>query len=151
MRRTLIAAAMTAMIGVVSWRLLAAPTGDGSGLEETGHRRADSEPRPPQIASLTPEEDGVAPPGSEIGATFRLEGEMLEDDEVDAPAFSLTLDGEDVKTDIRGTMDFPQSQAEVFHQPRTPLPPGRHRASVSFPDEKGVRQTYSWMFEVWRS
>jgi hypothetical protein len=107
--------------------------------------------RPPEISSVLPKEHSTACPTSEVGARFSLSGAMLENGQMDVSAFHLMLDGQDVtaKTDVRGTMDFPQSSGELFYKPDTPLSPGSHEARVSFPDEKtGDTRHYTWGFDV---
>ena len=84
------------------------------------------------------------------GRTGSLSGAMLENGQMDVSAFHLMLDGQDVtsKTNVRGTMDFPQSSGELFYKPDTPLSPGSHELG-SFPDKKtGDIRHYTWGFEV---
>jgi hypothetical protein len=85
-----------------------------------------------------------------VSVGFSLSGAMLKNGQMDVSAFSLTLDGRDVtpKTDVRGTMNFPQSRGVLFYKPGTPLSPGRHEARVTFPEKTGNARVYTWSFGV---
>ena len=125
-----------------------APTGSH---QETDQTRAELSPRRPQeISSVFPTENSIVRPTAEVGASFLLKGAMLKDGQIDTPAFSLALDGEDLTAELRfrGTMDFPQSHGTLSYRPGAPLSLGPHEATVSFPDERGNPKTYSWAFDT---
>jgi hypothetical protein len=151
------------LIGLIYWRSLAVSSGGtqephspenvvSSGGET--HRTTPSTSqaqRPEEIVSVFPEENSTACPRTEISARFSLKGEMLKDGQMHTKAFSLILDGEDVtaKTDIRSTMDFPQSQGTIFYRSEKSLSLERHEATVAFPDAAtGETQTYTWTFDA---
>lgn len=155
---------VTILIAAVVWRfLVASSSNDGSSRPKSpenvvgsGHETSQTTPtphaqRPAEILSVIPEEDSVTCPTTEVGARFMLKGAMLRDGEMDATAFSLALDGEDVtaETKLRGTMDFPQSHGDLVYEISEPLPPGRHEVTVWFPDAKtGDTRIYAWGFDV---
>ncbi len=159
-----------ALVGRALWRALAAsfgnvPSGDVPGgspaaetpVVSTNEATEDASPagpiprRPREIFSILPEEGRTVCTTPEVGAGFSLSGAMLQNGQMDASLFSLTLDGRDVTTEahLRGTMDFPQSRGELVYKPGGPLTPGSHEATLSFPDQKtGEAQTYTWVFDV---
>jgi hypothetical protein len=151
------------LVGMILWRSLAVSSGGGSqdprSVENSVPSNQSPDPnrpslspqRPEEISAIFPEENGAACPETEVSVGFSLAGAMLKDGEVDPTVFSLALDGKDVtaETDIRGTMDFPQSQATLIYRAEKPLRPGRHESAVSFPSkEAGKTQTYVWAFRV---
>ena len=164
---TLTGLILTAVTGVVLWRLLALSLGNGaqepnassSGTATSGNETARSSPagstgRPLPILSVFPQEDGIACPTAEVHVRFRLEGAMLEQGVMDTAAFSLALGGEDVtaKTKMLGTMDSPQSRGDLIYKPVDALSSGSHKATVTFPDPKlGYMRTYSWRFKAKRT
>ena len=107
--------------------------------------RSDKYPRRPRrIFAVYPEEGSTASPVPEIGAGFFVHGVM------DEGALLLALDDEDVtaETWVLSPMDHPQSHGTLLYRPKSPLSPGRHKASVSFPDAVDGRCRYVWYFEV---
>jgi hypothetical protein len=113
-------------------------------------RADDMGPRPPQIVSVTPAEDGLACSTPVVGARLSLADVARQDGGGDPGALGLALDGADVTAQsyILGTMDSPQSRVDLRFRPATPLPPGHHTAAISFPDAAGETQMYVWGFEV---
>jgi hypothetical protein len=151
------------LIGLIYWRSLAVSSGgtqephspenvvsSGGEMHRTTPSTSQSQ-RPEEIVSVFPEENSTTCPRTEIGARFSLKAEMLKDGQMHTKAFSLILDGEDVtaKTDIRSTMDFPQSQGTIFYRSEKSLSLERHEATVAFPDAAtGETQTYTWTFDA---
>jgi hypothetical protein len=151
-----------ALIGAFFWRSLAVSSSGGpqepdspenvvsSGEETNQTTSASRARRPARIFAGFPKENGAVCPTAEVGAGFVLEGAMLKGGEMDQAAFLLALDGENItaQADVRGTMDFPQSQGTLLYRPKAPLSLGHHRATVSFPDKTGEVHTYTWLFDV---
>lgn len=104
--------------------------------------------RPQALTATAPQAGGTACPTSEISATFQVSDPMLKDGQVNPAVFSLTIDGTDVtgKADIRTTMEFPPSRADLVYRPTPPLKEGRHSISATFPGADGSKQRYTWSF-----
>jgi hypothetical protein len=154
---------VTVLVSVIFWRYLVVSSGgtqephspenavsSGGEMHRTTPSTSQAQ-RPEEIVSVFPEENSTTCPRTEIGAQFSLKGEMLKDGQMHTKAFSLILDGEDVtaKTDIRSTMDFPQSQGTILYRSEKSLSLERHEATVAFLDAAtGEPQTHNWTFDA---